>query len=468
MQYIKSRVGRQVPQVAKPFSSTLIIGGLSGCGGGSEEAGGSSDSIAAFSLSAISGSLSLPYFSDGSTQGVVRYFYPANLVGSRGDEVIVAGFETQPNTPASYSDTRLHIVGFEAGRLVTKTLTVLGDEQSRVQGVGDVVFGDFNGDGLVDFFTTAYADMDYVVTAYEFRSAGDSFVRSSVGSAEWQHGAAAGDINNDGYSDVLVVGYRGANIYMGSENGLQPFSITGAYGGGSGVAIGDFLNNGSVQAIIVDGGGQNSNDTVLFELSVNFRAETVILQEISRLPMPRLEGSQYAGYFSGSGEKSHDVRVKALDFNSDGRLDVVVFSRGSYDESDGSWPLASQVQFLKNEGGGVFTDVTEVVLPNYQEQSYIGYVPVFGDFDFDGNLDIFISEADFEGRHVSSAFLMGLGDGTFTEVGRDLLSQIIPGDGGMATIMRDDAGDYFIVVGEQFRSALGTQESLYAFQIDFS
>lgn len=446
--------------------STLLLGGLSACGGG-DDGGDSSSASDPFSVELVAGSLSLPFYSDGSTQGVVRYFYPSDFFGSSSEEVIVAGFETQPNTPEAYSDTRLHIVGFESGRLVAKTSIALGDQQSQVQGVGDVAIGDFNGDGLLDFFTSAYADMDHEVTAYEFRSAAGSFVRSELGSAEWQHGAAAGDINNDGFDDVFVAGYRGADIYMGSASGLLPFSVIGDYGGGSAVALGDFLNNGSVQAVVVDGGGVAVNDTVLFALTVDFGAAVVSLQEINRLPTPRLEGAEFAEYFSGSDERSHDVRVEALDFNNDGLLDVVVFSRGSYDDVVGEWPLISQVQFLRNEGTGVFTDVTDVVLPNYQSESYVGYVPVFGDFNGDGNLDIFISEADFSGRHVSSAFLMGMDDGTFREVGRDLLSQIIPADGGMATIIRDESGDYFILVGEPIRTSEGMQEQLTAYQVDF-
>lgn len=454
-------------RVERLVAPSILLGGLGACGGGQNSSVVPS-AEPDLSVVRIPGSLSLPYFSDGSSQGVVRYFYSIDLFGSSADEVIVAGFETQPNSPADYSETRLHIVSVESGMLAAKTGAVLSGQQSHVQGVGDVVSGDFNGDGLVDFFTSAYADMDFFVTAYEFRSSGDSFVRSSLALDEWQHGAAAIDINRDGFVDVYAAGYRGADIYVGSVNGLQKFNVGGDYGGGSAVALGDFLGDGTVQAVVVDSGSSLVDDTVIFSLSVDLSGRLVILNEVGRLPTPRLEGAEFSSSLGNVGERSHDVRVEAFDFNSDGRLDVVVLSRGDYDASVGEWPLISQIQFLRNDGGGRFTDVTDSLLPNYNEVSYVGYAPVFGDFNKDGRMDIFLSDADFSPTHVSSVFLMGDEGGSFREVGRDLLSRIIPARGGMATVARDEIGDYLLLVGEQDMKVSGTEEVLTAYRLDFA
>ena len=229
------------------------------------------------------------------------------------------------------------------------------------------------------------------------------------------------------------------------------------------------MNNGQVLAVEVDAGvvGKDVADTVLFEIFVNDADQTVELKNPTILPAPLLEGDAFDNVLSFSGQRSHDVRVEALDFNNDGLLDVIVFSRSSFDADQNMWPRVSQVQFLRNDGGGVFSDVTSTILPKYDYNSNIGYQPLFDDFNKDGFLDIFISDPDFRGSHTSSVFLLGSSDGSFEEFGRNELTALIPANGGMATVVEDANEDFWLLVGYQSVGVDGRQENLTLHSIDF-
>ena len=471
---LKKKLQKQNPLMMSPMAFALAAcGGGGGDGKVTTEASKPDDDTAmntsVFGLNTLGETLSFSYFADNSVRGAVRYFYPNDLDASKGQEVIIAGFETQPNTAAEYSNTALFVLDIDSGGITDITATVLSGDSSSVEGVGDIIWGDFNNDGRLDFFTTAYTDMNFAVNAYSFNGGANGFERQRIDSATWQHGASAFDINGDGYDDVYATAYPGPNLYFGSASGLIEYTVSGVYNGGSGVALGDFLNNGQVQAVEVDAGvvGNDVADTVLFEIFVNDADQTVELKNPITLPAPLLEGDAFDNVLSFSGQRSHDVRVEALDFNNDGLLDVIVFSRSSFDADQNMWPRVSQVQFLRNDGGGVFSDVTSTILPKYDYNSNIGYQPLFDDFNKDGFLDIFISDPDFRGSHTSSVFLLGSSDGSFEEFGRNELTALIPANGGMATVVEDANEDFWLLVGYQSVGVDGRQENLTLHSIDF-
>ena len=73
-----------------------------------------------------------------------------------------------------------------------------------------------------------------------------------------------------------------------------------------------------------------------------------------------------------------------MDFNGDGRMDVIVFSTlGGRGLTNGY----SEIQFLRNDGGGTFVDVTDSVLVGYTHERSITYNPVVLDVNNDGKVD---------------------------------------------------------------------------------
>ena len=88
------------------------------------------------------------------------------------------------------------------------------------------------------------------------------------------------------------------------------------------MALGNFLNNGQVQAITVDAAQADSQDTLLLEIAVDDASRTVTCLE-NHPPRPPLDPTNV----SSASESSHDVRVVEFDFTGDGVDDAIVFSR---------------------------------------------------------------------------------------------------------------------------------------------
>lgn len=390
---------------------------------------------------------------DGLTLAV-RYLYAQDLNGDGKDEVIFAGFETQYNTPENYSNTQVSIFGWQNDQLTNLTGQYLPNGINQVQGVGDIAFGDFNGDGLVDVYLSGNADMEYTVHAYELINLGGSFTRIDLGPTKWEHGVASGDINQDGYDDVIVAGYvHPSPFLLGSADGLVKHLVSDSttYNSyttfGSGVAVADFLGDGSQTFIVADSAiGDVPNDTKLARLVIDQTGNIVGFKDIATLPTPRLDlpglnpGNQTAPI-------SHDVRARAFDFTNDGLMDALVFSRATWDGSE--WPEVSQLQLLKNKGGGVFEDVTDTILHGYDLYSNVSYTPIIEDINGDGLTDIFLSEGSWGGEYRSTTLLLAQQDGTFVDSFRKELCALVDTNGGIATLLKQAENQFYLVTETQ-------------------
>jgi FG-GAP-like repeat len=398
---------------------------LIACGGGG--GGGNvwfDTSVGAFETPTLAASYSysaLPGFTL-----AVRYLYPIDVDGDGVDELLVAGFETQPNTPSNYKNTKISLLGWRGGQFANLTSQWLPNLADQVEGVGDIAVGDFNHDGRLDIFLSAYADMNFNVNAYQLINKGGYFEKSVVENVVgWQHGVAAADINHDGYTDVFSVGYGDApRVYLGGPTGLVPKRLA-SYAGGSGIAMADFLNDGSTTAFIVDYGPDRVNNSVLMRFIDDGAGNITDVARVSTPPGPLL------------GDIGHNVRAKAFDFNADGLMDVLVFTRETWNGTQ--WPVNSRIQFLKNNGGGQFTDVTTDLLVGYATNSNASYSPVFIDLNGDRLTDVFLSESQY-GASNSTAMLIQVGNGKFVDTGRSQLSANLSANGGMATVLRGPGG----------------------------
>jgi Ca2+-binding RTX toxin-like protein len=379
------------------------------------------------------------YSDSPSFSWAVRYNYSVDLDNDGYDELIFAGFETQPNTPANYDNTKMAIFGWSNGQFRNITSQWLPGGLDSVEGVGDIAIGDFNGDHLTDLYLSAYADMDFKVNAYQLLNTGSSFNKVSFGLNQWEHGVASGDLNDDGYDDVLPFSYLPPFFaLMGGPSGLTktpyfadhwPDSIMWATRG-SGGALGDFYGDGTVSLVVVDN-YVGTSDTMLYRPAFSAQGTLEGFGQPNGLPEPVWSSL------------SHDVRARAFDFTDDGLLDILVFSRKWWDGTQ--WPVASKMQFLENKGDGQFEDVTSNVLTSYNEGTNVAYAPVFRDFNKDGLVDIFLSDSSWASENLSTAILLQQQNGTFAEQGRQTLSAGLQSSGGMAGIVYGPDDSFYIV-----------------------
>ena len=103
----------------------------------------------------------------------------------------------------------------------------------------------------------------------------------------------------------------------------------------------------------------------------------------------------------------HPREIVSGDFNRDGRADIFVAAHG-YDTA----PFSGETNLLLiSNGNGTYTD-RSATLPQTPDFTHSATV---GDINGDGNLDIFVNNQGGNGAPVGPYFLMGRGDGTFTQ-----------------------------------------------------
>jgi len=237
-----------------------------------------------------------------------------------------------------------------------------------------------------------------------------------------------------------VAGYSGFTHYMGSSSGLVAYSSLGAVSS-SGIAVGDFLGTGTAQAVFVDASSNGGSDSFIYSMAINNVSKQITFTKTVTLPAPRLRSVEDAT------SRSHDIRTRAVDFDLDGRLDIVVISyKVDYTKLLTETEYKSEVQFLRNTGNGTFVDVTDTIRVGYDTTGYSGYYPVFKDFNGDGKLDLFLSQPDYfpSRTHKSTTLLIQQANGTYKDTGKSDFASAI-GYGGQGLLVKGPASKTFLV-----------------------
>lgn len=383
---------------------------LQGCGGGG--GGGSPSPIVRPSTYQVPFSTPTRV---GSTQITVsptldatnNDIYTADLTGTGKQNVIVTGHLSQstPHTQADWINSKITIYGWQGTNLVDQTSQWFSGNDNVILGAGYVKFGDFLGNGKLSMYVPANTDTSsFGGDATIFLNNGSSFTKVVLPTqSAFAHDALIYDFNRDGKADIFTLDYGNngtTSSNIAYSNGDGTFSVyfnraVNPWTGGSSVAAADFLGNGGTSVIITDT-NTSKQDTKLFTFT-QAAGNTLVFTEVGTLPIGRFDLPKWASYNFGGGDPnttkmSHNVRVLAFDFDSSGVPSAVIFARPV--QTNGLWPSFSEVQFLKNNGTGTFTDVTDTVLVGYNTATVVSYNPRLIDFNGDGLTDIFLSGAD--------------------------------------------------------------------------
>ncbi len=184
--------------------------------------------------------------------------------------------------------------------------------------------------------------------------------------------AAFGDFDEDGDIDLFVVNENGSNrLYSNLRQGyfedITAKSKLVTSGGSGAVAVGDYNNDGFLDLFVtaLHGGGNDlfrNMGNGIFERDTESR-------------------DLYLGLEGVIGLDAH-----FLDFDNDGFLDILVVGRKSKGAQEGRG-----IFLFRNDGRGRYQDVSSILPENLSS----GRGAAIGDYDGDGDLDIFI--ADLEG-----------------------------------------------------------------------
>lgn len=241
---------------------------------------------------------------------------------------------------------------------------------------GGVAAGDFDNDGYTDLLFTRLNDTDLL-----YRNLGDGTFEPRAASAGFttatlSNGIASGDIDNDGDLDVYMTGSAGATrnyLYLNDGSGFftdAGTSRTVALANsiarhGQGVSFGDYNNDGFLDLVTADWGVPAADSqSRLFENRGG--AEIGLFDDVTAA----------AGINVFRKTNTERFSPRLIDLDRDGHLDLAIAS--DFNTSQLFW----------SDGDGTFTDGT---IPAGVGTDYNGMGSTFGDYDGDGDLDWFIT-----------------------------------------------------------------------------
>jgi hypothetical protein len=393
--------------------------------------------------------------------------YTATITGS-GQDVIIAGASTHTNTD-QWVNTRLSMFSWQNGTLVDKTAQWFPNDSNVILGTSAVKFSDFFKSGRTDMFTAPYSDGSVADNgpAYVWTNTGTRFTRQAIAVDVSAHDSAVADVNGDGYTDIVILdaSYPGKSVLAINDrvSSFRSYRATsGTQLAGNSIAVADFLNNGTTTFITTDNWTPTGQSQKLWSWSIN-SSDQLGFNEISILPTSRFNLPKWAALGITD---SHNVRIAAHDFNSDRIMDAIVFSQPGA-TAPGVNNNYSEIQFLKNNGSGTFTDVTDTTLVGYNTNTRTTYQPKFMDLNGDGLTDILVSGGDNAG--TSTQFLLKSTDGKYVATYANILTDYILQVKNLAgsdtydsvNVVKDPNGKLYLVSTASFMNGSDRQLAVY-------
>jgi hypothetical protein len=277
----------------------------------------------------------------------------------------------QPTTPVDFVDTTT-AVDLGTAAFVPRILHSFGAAQVENAGGSPVlsIVADFNGDGIPDVATP---NASFTIgTMAVFLGKGDGTFQSPVSytAGYFSSGIVAGDFNNDGILDLLVMNQDGSvDLYLGNGDGSfqSPLVHTGVSALPVAIVMGDYNHDGNLDFATIDYFGNSAS------ISLG-NGDGTFLPSVA--------------YAAGNNPYS----LASADFNGDGNADLAITN-----SSDNT------VSVLLGNGDGTFQPQQINAVGN--QAQYI----TAGDLNLDGKQDMVV--ANYGDKAVG--VLLGNGDGTF-------------------------------------------------------
>jgi len=315
--------------------------------------------------------------------------------------------------------------GSASGLDVTTELELTASDGAEDANFGGALagVGDVNGDGYHDIVVGAQGDDESAGAVYLFLGgaigvdpASETKLTASDGAASDSFGssvAAAGDVNGDGYDD-LIVGSPGrgdggaAYLYLGSAAGLGSETLLTASDGvlddafgiavsGAGDVNGDGYDDVFIGASGVDDSGASAGATYLY---LGSAAGLDLASEIELLASDGYGGDRFGYAVAGAGDR-----------DGDGHADLLV---GAYGDDDGGSGSGAAYTYPGNAKGPVAGGEVKLLASDADASDEFGLtLALAGDLNGDGAADLVVgAEGDDEEGSNSGAVYLFYGECT--------------------------------------------------------
>ncbi len=313
---------------------------------------------------------------------------------------------------------------FESGRTEAKQLP---ETMS-----GGVAMLDYDADGLEDLFVVQGGSFPYDPAVAKdapgdrlFRNLGDGKfedVTEKTGMPPrrvgYGHGAAVGDVDNDGFPDLFVARYGSYSLYRNVEgrkfeDATAAWGLDGDRNWPSSAAFADLDNDGDLDLYVCHYVVWDAANPRRCATEVGGPPAYCVPHLLAPRPdrLYRNDGGRFVDVSSEAGITAADTEgrglgVVAADFDDDGLVDLFVANDGTANF------LFRNLGNLKFEEIGIQAGVAANSDGGYQAGMGVG----FGDFDADGKFDL--SVTNFYGE--STSLFQNLGGSVFRERGASI------------------------------------------------
>lgn len=352
-------------------------------------------------------------------------------------------FATEPGSGIGYQRARsASFADFDAIRqdsLTTPYVPNVPAQPHNPHGQPGVAVLDFDRDGDLDIYVTNGPGAANSLYSNQLEESGDlAFVDVAAlagvdATSQDSTAVCYGDIDNNGYPDILVLGKNEPNrLFKNHGNGafteMMASGIEGGSEDSSTCTMGDVNGDGLLDIYIGSVWSQETMTGCILEPFAQNEPDFLYVNngDDTFTDVSNTSGIRILGGFDPQYEGLPTVTWASamVDIDIDGDMDIVLGNDqcGYIEERFGGIDRGF-LHVLLNDGTGQFSDIP-VILNSQAASSWMGLA--FGDLNCDGNLDMFATNfGDYANELVSplpytlgdetSRWFLGNGDGTFTD-----------------------------------------------------
>jgi hypothetical protein len=238
--------------------------------------------------------------------------------------------------------------------------------------------------------------------------------RAGVANERWGFGVAAGDVDNDGWTDLYVTNYGTNRLYRNNRDGTftDVAERLGVAAGGwsTGASFGDYDRDGDLDLFVAGYVDIDPERPPAPPTPCLYRGEPVMCGPRGLAGAPdrlfRNDGGRFVDVTDGAGVRDvagyYGFAATLADVDDDADLDLLVVNDSTPN------------YLYRNTGKGTFEEVgfSSGFAVNEEGREQAGMGLALGDYDNDGRLDAYITNFSDD----SNTLRRNLGDGMFEDV----------------------------------------------------